>query len=400
MRVAIVGGKLQGIEAAFLAREAGWEVILIDRKRNPPAAGLCQSFCRCDIGKDISSLPRIVEKVDLIIPAVEDVTALRALQRCAAEMNTPLAYDAEAYSITHSKKRSNRLFQKLGIPLPQSWPQCGLPLMLKPSTSSGSQGVAKLGTEQEVDDFIKRVGSGLKRWILQEYVEGPSYSIEVLGLAGHYVTLQVTELKMDSAYDCNRVLAPAEIPESLDRQIKQIALTIAKSLHLKGIMDVEVILDHGGVPRVLEIDARLPSQTPTAVYESTGINMLELLWDIFVRDTMPIIPEIKALRGVVYEHIRASQNGLEFPGEHIMGEVDSLEIVHDFFGADVSVTNFNSLLFPWVATLITTGESREQAWLKRQQVIENIKSYLERPTGCRYQSEVTRFTGIASLSRG
>jgi hypothetical protein len=35
--------------------------------------------------------------------------------------------------------------------------------------------------------------------------------------------------------------------------------------------------------------------------------------------------------------------------------------------------------------LITTGESREQAWLKRQQAIENIKSYLGRPT--RFQSQ-------------
>jgi pyrrolysine biosynthesis protein PylC len=224
----------------------------------------------------------------------------------------------------------------------------------------------------------------MKHWILQEYVEGPSYSIEVLGLAGHYVALQVTELEMDGDYDCERVLAPAEIPESLDRQIKEIALTIAKSLRLKGIMDVEVILDQG-VPKVLEIDARLPSQTPTAVYESTGINMLELLGHIFVTDTMPIIPKIKALRGVVYEHIKVSQDGLEFLGEHIMGEVDSLEIVHDFFGADVSLTNFNLSSFPWVATLITTGESREQAWLKRQQAIENIKSYLGRPT--RFQSQ-------------
>jgi pyrrolysine biosynthesis protein PylC len=380
VRVAIVGGKLQGVEAAFLAREAGWEAILIDRKQSPPAARLCQSFYHCDIVKDVSSLPRIIEKVDLIIPAVEDVIALRTLHKCAAEVNIPLAYDAKAYFISHSKKRSNRLFEKLGIPLPQSWPQCGLPLIVKPSASSGSHGVSKLDTEQELADFIKRVGSGLKRWILQEYVEGPSYSIEVLGLGGHYVALQVTELEMDDTYDCKRVLAPAEIPEPLDRQIRQIAITIAKSLHLKGIMDVEVILDHGGVPRVLEIDARLPSQTPTAVYESTGINMLELLGQIFVRDTMPVIPEIKALRGVVYEHVRASQKGLEFLGEHIMGEVDSLEIVHDFFGADVSLTNFNSSSFPWVATLITTGESREQAWLKRQQVIGNIKSYLERPT--------------------
>ncbi|MCK4722076.1 MAG: 3-methylornithine--L-lysine ligase PylC, partial [Dehalococcoidia bacterium] len=264
----------------------------------------------------------------------------------------------------------------------------------KPSTSSGSHGVAKLGTKQELDDFIKQVGSGLKRWVLQEYVEGPSYSIEVLGLAGYYVTLQVTELEMDSAYDCRGVLAPAGIPESLDRQIKQTALTIAQSLHLRGIMDVEVIVNQG-VPKVLEIDARLPSQTPTTVYASTGINMLELLGDIFVKGTMPVIPEIKSPRGVVYEHIRASQKGLEFLGEHIMGEVDCLEIVHDFFGADVSVTNFNSS-FPWVATLITTGESREQAWFKHQQVIENIKGYLKRPT----RSEVMGLTGIPSLSRG
>ncbi len=47
-----------------------------------------------------------------------------------------------------SKKRSNRLFEKLGIPLPRSWPQCGLPLMVKPSVSSGSQGVARIDSEK------------------------------------------------------------------------------------------------------------------------------------------------------------------------------------------------------------------------------------------------------------
>ncbi len=398
MRVAIVGGKLQGLEAAFLAREAGWEVILVDKKLTPPAAGLCSSFYHCDIVKDFSSFPRIIKQVDWIIPAVEDVTALKALQRGAAEAGIPLAYDDKAYFITHSKRRSNCLLKKLGIPMPQSWPQCGLPLMVKPSISSGSNGISMIDTEQKLDAFIKQVGSGLKHMILQEYVEGPSFSIEVLGLADHYVVLQVTELEMDSRYDCNRVLAPAEIPESLDKQIKEITLTIAQGLHLKGIMDVEVIIDRG-VPKVLEIDARFPSQTPTVVSESMGINMLELVGDIFVTGTMPRIPEIKVPRGVVYEHIKVSQNGLEFLGEHIMGEVDSLEVVHDFFGADISVTNFNASPFSWVASLITTGESRDQAWLKRQQVIGNIITYLEIPPDCQNQSEVIGVTGINSLSR-
>jgi len=344
-----------------------------------PASGLCDSFYQCDVVKDAPTLRQIIEKVDFIIPAFEDVVALRSLKRCAAEANVVLAYDEEAYFVTHSKERSNRLFEKLGIPLPQTWPQCGLPIIAKPSTSSGSHGVSKLETEREIDDFIRRVGSRLDRWILQECLEGPSYSVEVLGIAGHFTVLQTTELEMDEHYDCKRVLAPAEIPEPLDRQFKEIALTIAKSLHLNGIMDVEVIL-HKGALKVLEIDARFPSQTPTAVYESTGINLLALLADMFVKKEMPTVPEVERIRGVVYEHIKVSENSLEFLGEHIIGEASSLKVVHDFFGADVSLTNFNLSRFPWVATLIMIGESREQAWLKRCQVIENIKNYLERTT--------------------
>ena len=394
MRVAIVGGKLQGVEAAFLAGEVGWEAVLIDRKSGVPAAGLCQSFCQCDVIKDVSSLRRVIEKVDLVIPALEDVIALRVLQECAAGAHIPLAYDASAYFITHSKKRSNRLFERLGIPLPQSWPQCGLPLMVKPSTASGSQGVSRISTKKELDDFIRHVGSQLGQWVLQEYVEGPSYSIEVLGGEGHYITLQVTELEMDEHYDCRRVIAPAGISESLDRQIKEMALTIAGGLNLIGVMDVEVIVDRG-VPKVLEIDARLPSQTPTAVYHSFGLTIWERLGDICVTGTKPVVPEMKTAKGVVYEHIRVSRDGLQFQGEHIMGEVGSLKAVPDFFGADIALTDFEPSLFPWVATLIIVGENREQAWLKREQVIKNIEGFL---AGDR--ASTIRLGGMPSLSRG
>lgn len=394
MRVAIVGGRLQGVEAAFLAGEAGWEAVLVDRKSSVPAAGLCQSFYQCDVVKDASSLRRVIDKVDLVIPALEDVTALGALEECAADAHIPLAYDTSAYFITHSKKRSNHLFERLGVPLPQSWPECGLPLMAKPSTASGSQGVSRISTEEELNDFMRHAGSKLGQWVLQEYVEGSFYSIEVLGWGGHYVTLQVTELEMDEHYDCRRVLAPAQIPESLDRQVKEMALTIAGGLNLTGIMDVEVIVSGGDI-RVLEIDARLPSQTPTAVYESTGVNMVELLGDIFVTGTKPVIPEVKTAKGVVYEHIRVSPDGLQFQGEHIMGEAGSLEAVPGFFGADIALTDFEPSSFPWAATLIMVGENLEQAWLKRERVVENIEGFL---AGDR--ASASSSGDIPSLSRG
>ena len=43
MRLAIVGGKLQGTEAAYLGLKAGYEVVLIDRRSDVPASGLAST---------------------------------------------------------------------------------------------------------------------------------------------------------------------------------------------------------------------------------------------------------------------------------------------------------------------------------------------------------------------
>ena len=52
MRLLIVGGKLQGTEAAYLAAKAGWETVLIDRREAPPAAGLTDAHVIADVTAD------------------------------------------------------------------------------------------------------------------------------------------------------------------------------------------------------------------------------------------------------------------------------------------------------------------------------------------------------------
>jgi len=372
VKVAIAGGKLQGVEAAYLSSQAGWSTVLIDKKKKPPAAGLCSSFYCMDIIRDYHDVKNIMVNVDLIIPAIEDTAVLKLLQKISKELKIPLAYDEKSYYISHSKKRSNRLFKKLGVIMPGNWPDCKFPVIAKPSLSSGSRHVLKIDNNNDMNDFKNKSGRKLKEWILQEYVEGPSYSVEVLGLDGKYKALQVTELGMDDNYDCNRVLAPAEIPNYLEKQIKEIAVNIAESLNLKGIMDVEFIFDKG-VLKILEIDARLPSQTPTAVYKSIQLNMIESIADIFIKGFISEIPEIKSPGGVIYEHIKVWKNRIDFPGEHAIGSAGLLKIVTGFFGSDSAITNFEDSKFPWVATLICTGKSRQQALFKRNRVIENIR---------------------------
>ena len=92
MLVAVVGGNLQGVEATYLAHKAGWEVILIDKHSNAPASGLCDYFGEGDV-TDAGSHSDILQQADIIVPALENLSTLKILQKKSMETGTPLAFD-------------------------------------------------------------------------------------------------------------------------------------------------------------------------------------------------------------------------------------------------------------------------------------------------------------------
>ncbi|HBV85603.1 MAG TPA: 3-methylornithine--L-lysine ligase PylC [Desulfosporosinus sp.] len=380
MRVAIVGGKLQGVEATYLAKKAGWEVLLIDKKSEVPAAVLCNEFYLLDVTKILECIP-ILKGIDLIIPALENQEAIDCLVRSARLTKTPLLFDKDAYAISSSKIDSNRLFAKIGVPAPLPWPECGFPIILKPSGASGSEGVNKINNPQEFEELFE---NGLKDWVLEEYLDGPSYSLEVIGFSGVYKVLQVTELHMDKNYDCKRVVGSAVLPEELRAEFESIALRLARNLNLEGIMDVETIL-HQGKLKVLEIDARLPSQTPISVYHTTGINMLEIIGNAFVQGEPWQEFDVFVKRSVIFEHIHIINDRLEICGEHIMAEAGPLYLYPDFYGADEAISNYTLGKTDWVAALIITGVNIQEAWLKRDMIIQSIKDEwgIEKYSECR-----------------
>ncbi len=372
MKVVVVGGKLQGVEAAYLARKAGWEVTLVDKNDNPPATGLSSEFHRLDVVTDRDRFKQIIKNHDLIIPAFEDEFVVKELIKTADMVDVPVAYDVEAYSISSSKIKSDKLFAENNIPAPKYWPDCRLPLIAKPSLLSGSHGVTKIKTEEQLENFIAKHPKYREDWVIQEYIQGPSYSLEVMGYNGTYITLQATEIHVDESYDCKRVVAPTDLNYKLDKKFHEISAQIAKLINLKGIMDVEII-NHNGDLKVLEIDARLPSQTPTAVYKSTGINMLLQLADIYVYKQVPkTLNNNQVQKHVIYEHVQALGTTLKTLGESIMGTAGTLKYYEDFFGADEAITNFQSSNKPFVATLILTADNDVDLWNKRKYVLDNI----------------------------
>jgi pyrrolysine biosynthesis protein PylC len=372
--VGIVGGKLQGVEAAYLARKAGWEVRVIDRKPDVPASGLGDSFAQVDVAVE-NRLADVLDDVDFIIPALEDDSALQSLTRWSRKSRVPLAFDPQAYAVSSSKLKSVELFQKIGLPLPVAWPQCSFPVLAKPVRGSGSKGVRVF---QDLDSMINRFSPEFppSGWVLEEYLDGSQHSLEVVGRPGKYRLLQVTDLYVDQKFDCMRVIAPSNLPLNLVAEFERITLRIAEALNLDGIMDVEAIYSRGEF-KILEIDARLPSQTPTAVYWSTNQNMVGLLGNLYATPQDDCPPAGDITRGVVYEHIHVSGDILKISGEGIMTGGGPLNLQNNFFGADEAITNFQPGKDQWAATLIFSGTNRHQACEKRNHSIAELVRQLE-----------------------
>lgn len=404
MLIAIVGGGLQGVEVAYLSKKAGFRVMVVDKASDPPAKGLADIFVRMDVCQ-IKEVAKTLEKADLVLPALENDMVLKALDQWQKNSDTPLCFDLNAYKISSSKNKSNALFSKLEIPKPLEWPQCGFPVLVKPSKASGSHGVKIISSKDEwiksfqaldPEDFPlnnpypKKQLDELteeKQWVAQEYISGPSYSLEIIGSPGRYQTLQVTELFMDENYDCKRVMAPARIEPKLSRDFETSAKTIAKELQLHGIMDFEVIL-HKGKMKLLEIDARFPSQTPMAVFASTGMNMVEILADLTLnqktRSCFPLEKPNPPSEGfspfytgntpkhAIIEHILVTPEGIRVKGENIMKSCGPLHLEKAFFGADEAVTSFVPKCSKWVATLIINGATRQENRDKKKRILEDL----------------------------
>lgn len=374
MLIAIAGGALQGIEAAYLARRAGWETVLIDKRADAPASTLCDRFIRADI-RDHEAIAPHLKGVDLILPALEGLETLAALPRLSKKTGIPLSFDPEAYQISFSKQKSYKVMERIGLSVPRPFPECRWPVIIKPDRESGSKGVEII---LDAAQFEKRFqGNEVPEgWVAQEFVHGPVYSLEVIGRPGNYVTPQVTDIHLDELYDCKAVSAPSRLNGRKTRELEALSRKTAEAIELKGIMDVEVIPFGDGF-KILEIDARLPSQTPTVVYWSTGFNMVEQLGAMFVRGELPRPRAGSPRYHVRYEHIMVSRGILRFWGEHIMSTAGPLKVIDDFFGADQAITDYREGSDHWVATLIHSCESSEELSLKRRKTFETIRRWFE-----------------------
>ncbi len=338
VKLCVVGGELQGIEALYLAEKAGFETVLIDRKKNPPALPFAGDFHQLDISIEKKETAKILSQVDAVLPALENINGLDILAQICRSLGILYLQDNHAFRLTNDKLATIEFFERLSIPYPALYPKAVFPLIVKPVSRSGSKAIYKVRNHKELKNAVTRVRRIDSRHMIQEYTSGCFLSLELNGLSGASCPLQITTLEFDQTFGCKRVFVPSKLSGKIKHEIIEIGNKIVKGLKLIGLTDIQIVaLDE--VVKVVEINARLPSQTPTVVYHSVGLNMVELLYKLFRERRIPKV-EFGSEKAVIYQHLQISNSDLKVVGEHSLSRASELRLERDFFGVDEAITNF------------------------------------------------------------
>jgi len=352
-QICLIGGKLQGFEAAYHARKAGIGVVLVDRNKDAFIKDLVDTFHCFDIVEQPERLIEISATVDAMIPVNENFDTIDFLETIKDRLHCPLLFDFDAYRISRDKNTSKKYFRSIGIPTPTDKPTHP-PYFVKPSCMSSSIGTAIIYDDEDLKGLDPTM-------LIEEYVEGDVLSLEVVGDGEHFAVVKETKVHIDDTYDCHMVTPIDHNPE-----LRRITYELARDLKLKGIMDVEAIDSPQGL-KVLEIDARFPSQTPTAVYHSSGVNLLELLMQAFTEGVQEMA---QAPEGnyCIYEHLILKDRKLSPIGEHILSMGNNYRPIHGSEGIEIFQRDGEHKAF----TVITWGEDQEKAEMNRKKAHEMI----------------------------
>ncbi len=251
-------------------------------------------------GQDFEGTCAVVEKygVDAIVTAATD-KPLVMMARIAEKYGFPF-YSVETAQWSTDKFQMKERFELGGVPHAQGRliskveEAEGLifPVIVKPRDNSGSRGVKLCRNKNELQISIDEAleNSKLDTVLVEEFIEGPEYSIESLHHDGKSEVIQFTE-KKTTEFPYNVELGhiqPANISDENKQKICEIIAKIGKALNFENCPShTELKINERGI-FVIETSPRLGGDyiTSTLTPLSTGVNLEDELLNISLGETV------------------------------------------------------------------------------------------------------------------
>ena len=245
-------------------------------------------------GQDFDGTCAVVEKygIDAIVTAATD-KPLVMMARIAEKYGFPF-FSVDTAKWSTDKFLMKERFELGGIPHAhgrlisrvEEADDLVYPVIVKPRDNSGSRGVKLCRNQEELRNSIAEAleNSHLDSVLVEEYIEGPEYSIESLHYDGKTEVIQFTE-KKTTEFPYNVELGhkqPALLADEQKDAIREIVAKIGSALSFENCPShTELKINDRGI-FVIETSPRLGGDfiTSALVPLSTGINMEDQLLNI------------------------------------------------------------------------------------------------------------------------
>lgn len=290
-RILVVGASVLQMPAILKAKELGYYVATVDFNPNAIAIPYADEFYEVST-IDMEAVAEVAKKfnADGVMTLATDMpmrSVARAAEVCGLpgiNMDTAIkatdkgemikAFDCNSvehpwYFIAHNEDE----FKKLKTDV-------AYPCIMKPTDNAGSRGVVLACNLEELEnEYSYTVAESRKGGvIIEEYMEGPEVSVEVMALEGEVHVLQVTDKITTGAPHFVEMghTQPSRLEDNDIDKIKNLAIRAVKAIGIKnGPAHVEIILTKDG-PKMVELGARMGGDCITThlVPLSTGIDMV------------------------------------------------------------------------------------------------------------------------------
>ncbi|MFJ6610261.1 ATP-grasp domain-containing protein [Streptomyces sp. NPDC091289] len=187
----------------------------------------------------------------------------------------------------------------------------GYPFIVKPTDATASIGVRRVDGPADIDrvwDEVRRLSGTrtdrvttlfvLKDFIMEEYLDGPEYSVESFSFGGRHVVVAVTEKFTDPAHCAELGHAmPARLPSGTEETVREsVSRFLDRIGYRDGVSHTEIRIGEKG-PRVIESHNRVAGDAiPDLVRSAYGIDLMTLAlgWPFGLADELPDRPVARA----------------------------------------------------------------------------------------------------------
>lgn len=296
----ITAGSLQ-IPIIKKARKMGYFVIAADGDAHAPGLAKADKGVVVNIrDKEVMLQLAREENIDGTIHPCSEV-AMDVMGYINDQIGLP--GNSEEVSIRATNKHLMRkAFEAYGAPSPKSFcfgsgedawkcfcEEFSENCILKPSRNSGSRGIATIqkGIAKEQFEELFNVSKEESRdntVMLEQFIEGPEFSVEIIVYNGEPHVLQVTDKKTSNAPHFVELghNQPSLFPKEIVEKLKDGAIMGVKALGLKNCAVHAELKVMNNAPYIMEIGARMGGDfiSTELTHLSTGIDMVAAAVDV------------------------------------------------------------------------------------------------------------------------